>query len=264
MELTAIKLAAKTVELWPEPVEPWQPEAEPPRRRSGAPRPLVVGGQRVRVLVGGRRAAREARWQRRRVVTPAIFERDEGGWRAASGRERGERLRVDGERLVWAGYPFTRAQEPFAGLAVTGHRVRDHGRRVDADQQEALPALRPAVADDDQRRERRRRAIVATSTSAERQRQPAADDPGEQRDRGGDEHGDLHRRDDRDLGREPGVAALRDHDRAAVLGGIAHDRDDDDRDEELPEPDRVPELVQRVDEDLGDEGGRDGRDRRAR
>jgi hypothetical protein len=30
-----------------------------------------------------------------------------------AGRERGERLRVDGEQLVWAGYSFTRAQEPF-------------------------------------------------------------------------------------------------------------------------------------------------------
>jgi hypothetical protein len=46
---------------------------------------------------------------------PTIFERDGDGWRATAGRERGERLRVDGERLIWAGYPFTRAQEPFAG-----------------------------------------------------------------------------------------------------------------------------------------------------
>ena len=41
------------------------------------------------------------------------FERDGDGWRAARGRERGERLRVDGDQLVWAGYAFTRAQEPF-------------------------------------------------------------------------------------------------------------------------------------------------------
>ncbi len=42
-----------------------------------------------------------------------MFERDGDGWRAARGRERGERLRVDDGQLVWAGYPFTRAQEPF-------------------------------------------------------------------------------------------------------------------------------------------------------
>ena len=41
------------------------------------------------------------------------FERDGDGWRAARGRERGERLRIDDGRLVWAGYAFTRAQEPF-------------------------------------------------------------------------------------------------------------------------------------------------------
>jgi len=43
----------------------------------------------------------------------AVFERVEGGWRVVSGHERGERLRVDGERLVWAGYVFTRTQQPF-------------------------------------------------------------------------------------------------------------------------------------------------------
>jgi hypothetical protein len=42
-----------------------------------------------------------------------MFERDGDGWRALRGRERGERLRVDNGQLVWAGYPFTRVQEPF-------------------------------------------------------------------------------------------------------------------------------------------------------
>ncbi len=40
------------------------------------------------------------------------FEREGANWRAAKGRERGEVLVVDGDRLIWAGYPFTRAQEP--------------------------------------------------------------------------------------------------------------------------------------------------------
>jgi hypothetical protein len=43
-----------------------------------------------------------------------VFEAVDGGFRVASGRERGERLRVDGDRLVWAGYLFTRSQQPFA------------------------------------------------------------------------------------------------------------------------------------------------------
>ena len=83
MEMTAIKLAAKTIELWPEPIEPWQPEAEPPARRPPAARPLVVGGQRVRVLVGGRRAARKVRVAAAPRVAATIFERDGDGWRAA-------------------------------------------------------------------------------------------------------------------------------------------------------------------------------------
>ena len=47
-------------------------------------------------------------------MQPSVFEAVEGGYRVASGRERGERMRIDGERLVWAGYVFTRAQQPFA------------------------------------------------------------------------------------------------------------------------------------------------------
>jgi hypothetical protein len=43
------------------------------------------------------------------------FERDGHGWRAAEGREGGERLRVDGDRLIWGGYAFTRSQEPTPG-----------------------------------------------------------------------------------------------------------------------------------------------------
>ena len=49
------------------------------------------------------------------------------------------------------------------------------------------------------------------------------------------------------------VPAVRDHDRAAVLRRVADDRDDDERDEELREADRVREGVERVDEDLADQ-----------
>ena len=44
-------------------------------------------------------------------VKPSVFEPVEGGYRVVSGREQGERLRVEGERLVWGGYVFTRRQE---------------------------------------------------------------------------------------------------------------------------------------------------------
>jgi hypothetical protein len=42
-----------------------------------------------------------------------MFERDGDGWLAVAGRERGERLRIDDAQVVWAGYPFTRDQQPF-------------------------------------------------------------------------------------------------------------------------------------------------------
>jgi hypothetical protein len=38
----------------------------------------------------------------------------DGTFRVAKGYERGERLRVDGDRLIWGGYAFTRDQRPFS------------------------------------------------------------------------------------------------------------------------------------------------------
>ena len=115
MEMTAIKLAAKTIELWPEPIEPGSPRRSRRPKMSG--RCSAAGGPRAASSCSGGRAALCARSPPAAPAgrPPTIFERDGDGWRAASGRERGERLRVDGERLIWAGYPFTRAQEPFLG-----------------------------------------------------------------------------------------------------------------------------------------------------
>jgi CubicO group peptidase (beta-lactamase class C family) len=111
METFALALAEKTIELWPEPIEPWRPESPPP----DDVRPLLgrwwsEGAEFLFWWEGGALRARAIGATR---GSDAIFERDGGGWRVASGRERGERLRVDGDRMVWAGYPFTRAQEPF-------------------------------------------------------------------------------------------------------------------------------------------------------
>jgi CubicO group peptidase (beta-lactamase class C family) len=112
MDLFAVSLVEKAMELWPEPIEPWRPEADPP--------------DDVRELLG--------RWwsegnefvfwwehsalQAKVVGTPpgrgeTTFERDGDGWRASAGRELGERLRSEDGQLVWAGYPFTRTQQPF-------------------------------------------------------------------------------------------------------------------------------------------------------
>ena len=112
-DMTAIRLAQKTLELMPEDVAPWRPEEEPP----ADVRPMLgrwwsEGAEFVLTWERGALTARLAGAPKTRP--PAVFERTgDGSWRAASGRERGERLRVDGDRLIWAGYAFTRAQEPF-------------------------------------------------------------------------------------------------------------------------------------------------------
>ena len=93
---------------------------------------------------------------------------------------------------------------------------------------------------------------------AERER---VDEPGQERDRGNEEDGHLRRRRQGDLARERDLPAVRDDDRPAVLGRVPDDRDDDGGDEELREPGLLREHLERADEDLGDERGRDGRDR---
>ena len=113
MDVFAIQLAAKAMELWPEPIETWRPEEEPPAD--------------VRALLGvwySEGTQFVFTWEKgslRAKVTGSLpgraettFERDGDGWVASAGRERGERLRVEGEQLVWAGYPFTRTQQPFS------------------------------------------------------------------------------------------------------------------------------------------------------
>ncbi len=112
MDELCIALAAKAKELWPEPVETWRPEQEPP--------------DDVRALLGvwwSEGTQFVFTWEKaslRAKVAGSVpgkgetrFERDGDGWVAAEGRERGERLRLHDGGLVWAGYPFTRTQETF-------------------------------------------------------------------------------------------------------------------------------------------------------
>jgi CubicO group peptidase (beta-lactamase class C family) len=112
LDLFCLALAAKGMELWPEPIEMWRPEPEPPAD--------------VRAILGiwwseGNQFVfywEKATLQAKITGTPprrgeTTFERDDGGWIASAGRERGERLRVEGDRLIWAGYEFTRTQQPF-------------------------------------------------------------------------------------------------------------------------------------------------------
>ena len=111
MDLFAVELAAKAKEIWPEPIEPWQPEEEPPAEvRAVLGRWWSEGMEFVFWWEDGSLHAKVVGTPPGRGET--TFERDRDGWRASAGREQGERLRVDGDRMIWAGYPFTRAQEP--------------------------------------------------------------------------------------------------------------------------------------------------------
>ncbi len=113
MDMTAVRLASKTAELWPEPVEEWRPEDDPGTARLLLGRWWSEGSEFVFWWQDGALRARIEGAPAGRGET--TFEPDGDGWVAAAGRERGERLRVDGDRLIWAGYAFTRMQQPFPG-----------------------------------------------------------------------------------------------------------------------------------------------------
>jgi CubicO group peptidase (beta-lactamase class C family) len=108
MSLLACTLAEATLELEPPLPEPWLPESEPPLHIV----PLLgrwwsEGEEFVFSWKGGKLQADAVdapSW-----LTPSVFEQTgEREFRAVSGRERGERLRVEDGRLVWGGYSFTR------------------------------------------------------------------------------------------------------------------------------------------------------------
>jgi len=108
----ALELATTTIDQLPAEVEPWRPEAVPP----ADVRPLLgrwwsEGSEFVFTWEQGRLRARIV--GATASMNDAVFEQVDGAFRVGTGRERGERLRVDGERLVWAGYVFTRTQQPF-------------------------------------------------------------------------------------------------------------------------------------------------------
>ena len=110
--LFAIALAAKAMEIWPGRIEPWRPEAEPP----ADVRPLLgrwwsEGNEFVFWWEGGALQAKV-------VGTPAgrretEFERDGDGWRAVAAGSAASACGSRADSSIWAGYPFTRAQEPF-------------------------------------------------------------------------------------------------------------------------------------------------------
>ena len=109
-------------ELWPRADRAVAARAGAAGRRACAARPLVVGGQRVRLLVAGRDAAARSSSAAPPGTGETTFERDGDGWRAAGGRERGERLRVDGDQLIWAGYAVHARAGAVQGVSCSGER----------------------------------------------------------------------------------------------------------------------------------------------
>jgi len=100
------------MELWPEPVELWRPEEAPPADVAAILGQWWSEGNEFHFFwQGGTLHAKVAGTPPGRGET--TFEREGDGWIAAAGRERGERLRIDDAQVVWAGYPFTRDQQPF-------------------------------------------------------------------------------------------------------------------------------------------------------
>ncbi len=115
MDAFAISLAAKAIELEPVAIEPWRPEPGPPDDvRALLGRWWSEGNEFVFWWADATLHARLATAPEGKGET--TFARDGDNWVAARGRERGERLRVNGARMIWAGYAFTRAQEPFSTL----------------------------------------------------------------------------------------------------------------------------------------------------
>ena len=119
MDALALRLAETAIEALPEPPEPWRPQdAPPPELASALGRWWSEGGEFLFLWEDGSLRSRPA--APKRDQPPSVFERvGDDLYRTASGRERGELLRLvrDGNgdvvRMYWATYPFTRAPEVY-------------------------------------------------------------------------------------------------------------------------------------------------------
>jgi CubicO group peptidase (beta-lactamase class C family) len=119
LEATALRLAETTLERWPADPAEWLPEEAPPPELAGVlGRWWTEGTEFVVSFRGGRLEARLVEapdWRPPSVWEPEGPDR----FRVASGRERGELVRVvrdeggEAARLYWATYPCTRRPEVF-------------------------------------------------------------------------------------------------------------------------------------------------------
>ena len=106
------------------------PRSRAARRRARAPRPLVVGGERVRLLVGAGRAAGEGRRHAARARPRRRSSATATAGAPSAGRERGERLRVDGRAARLGGLPVHARAGAVHGLALArGSSASDDAAR---------------------------------------------------------------------------------------------------------------------------------------
>ncbi|MFN2466884.1 MAG: serine hydrolase domain-containing protein [Gaiellaceae bacterium] len=130
LEDFVLRLAERAIEAFPPEPEPWRPEqAAPPEVVPLLGRWWTEGSEFVLSYRGGRLEALLVDDPRDRGA--AVFEREAPDtFRAVSGRERGELLRVVRDeagvpvRLYWATYPCTRTPETF-GVGYSGSAAGD-------------------------------------------------------------------------------------------------------------------------------------------
>jgi CubicO group peptidase (beta-lactamase class C family) len=110
-----LELIGATLDRWPAETAVWRPEPEPPAEvRALLGRWWSEGNEFVFFWRRGKltlELAGAAPWVRPSVFEPA----GDGSFRVVSGRERGERLRIEQGQLRFGGYPFTREQSPSPG-----------------------------------------------------------------------------------------------------------------------------------------------------
>ena len=120
VEPLVVQLIARTVDVWPVTPEPWRFEEPPPVDVESMLGIWWLEGTQMTFRW------RDGKLEGRIVGIPdwrpsSVYEREgDDRWRTVSGPEQGEVLRVergaDGAvtRMIWAGYPVTREQRPFA------------------------------------------------------------------------------------------------------------------------------------------------------
>ena len=120
VEPLVVQLIARTVDVWPVTPEPWRFEELPPVDVESMLGIWWLEGTQMTFRW------RDGKLEGRIVGIPdwrpsSVYEREgDDRWRTVSGPEQGEVLRVergaDGAvtRMIWAGYPVTREQRPFA------------------------------------------------------------------------------------------------------------------------------------------------------